>query len=245
MKRTPRSEPGTGVGLTSAMMVLTLATGMIEAVSFLVLGPTFTAVQTGNLLFLAFALIGAAELSPAAAGVSVAGFAVGAVAASLYAAHLDAHGRRWLVPGLITEALLLSWGGLVAWHLGVDDPDGGRGTGRQLVVIALVAAAMGVRNVTTLRVPVPDVPTTVSTRALTAFLGGLVPAVGRGEGAGPRVEGRRLASVGAMFAGGLVGAWLLHEAVRPAVLLLAPAAAALVLGVALWAVRRRRAGNPD
>jgi uncharacterized membrane protein YoaK (UPF0700 family) len=52
---------------------------MIEAVSFLVLGPVFTAVQTGNLLFLSFALTGAAGLSPAAAGVSFGGFVVGAL----------------------------------------------------------------------------------------------------------------------------------------------------------------------
>ncbi|MFJ4472057.1 YoaK family protein [Streptomyces sp. NPDC089424] len=238
-------KPRAGVGLTSAMVLLTLVTGMIEAVSFLVLGPAFTAVQTGNLLFLAFALIGAAELSPAAAGVSVLGFMAGAVAGSLFEAYVDVHGRRWLVPGLITEALLLACGGLLAWHIGADDPDAGRGTGRHLVVIALVSAAMGVRNVTTMRVQVPDVPTTVSTRALTAFLGGLVPAADHRIGSGPRAEGRRLVSVGAMFVGGLVGAWLLREAVRPAVLLLVPAAVALGLGALFWALPRRRAWESD
>ncbi|MEV7994163.1 YoaK family protein [Streptomyces sp. NPDC086077] len=237
-------KPKAGVGLTSALVVLTLTTGMIEAVSFLVLGPTFTAVQTGNILFLAFALIGAAKLSPAAAGVSLAGFVVGAVAGSLFGAYVDVHGRRWFVPGLTIEALLLGCGGLVAWRVRPGEP-GGPVTGHHLLVIALVAAAMGVRNVTTMRVQVPDVPTTVSTRPLTALLGGLVPAADRRIGSGLRTQGRRFVSVGAMFAGGLLGAWLLHEGLRPAVLLLVPAASALLLGVVFRAMPRRRAWEPD
>ncbi|WP_141309622.1 YoaK family protein [Streptomyces spinoverrucosus] len=236
-------KPRAGVGLTSVMVALTLTTGMIEAVSFLVLGPVFTAVQTGNLLFLAFALTGAAGLSPAAAGVSCAAFAVGAVLGSRFETIVDVHGRRWFVPGLMTEALLLGLGGLVAWRTGVDE-QGGPVTGHHFVVIALVAAAMGVRNVTTLRVGVPDVPTTVSTRALTALLGGLSPLADPRIGSGLRHEGRRFASVAAMFAGGLVGAWLLHEAVRPAVVLLVPAVVVLALGAVFWAMPRGRTSEP-
>ncbi|MFG3658105.1 YoaK family protein [Streptomyces sp. NPDC047706] len=232
-------KPRSGVGLTSAMVVLTLTTGMIEAVSFLVLGPAFTAVQTGNILFLAFALAGAADLPPAPAAVSCAGFVAGAVAGSLFEAVVDVRGRRWLVPGLITEALLLVCGGLVAWRVGAVDP-GGPVTRHHLAAIALVAAAMGVRNVTTMRVKVPDVPTTVSTRALTALLGGLTPAAGHRIGSGLRHEGRRFASVAAMFAGGLLGAWLLYAEVRPAIVLLIPAALVLALGLTFWALPRHR-----
>ncbi|MFE7835661.1 YoaK family protein [Streptomyces sp. NPDC057474] len=232
-----------GVGLTSIMVALTLTTGMIEAVSFLVLGPVFTAVQTGNLLFLSFALTGAAGLSPAAAGVSFAGFAVGAVLGSRFESSVDAHGRRWFVPALIGEALLLGLGGLVAWRTGVDAP-GAPADGPHFAVVALVAAAMGVRNVTTLRARVADVPTTVSTRALTALLSGLPPIPDTRIGAHSGDEGRRLASVGAMFTGGLLGAWLLHEEVHPAVVLLLPAALVLVLGAVYWATPRQRASEP-
>ncbi|MFF6781918.1 DUF1275 family protein [Streptomyces sp. NPDC012510] len=82
-------KPRAGVGLTSIMVVPTVTTGVIEAVSFLVLGPVFTAVQTGNLLFLSFALTGAPGLSPAA-GVSFAGFTVGAVLGSRFESTVDA-----------------------------------------------------------------------------------------------------------------------------------------------------------
>ncbi|MEV6381664.1 YoaK family protein [Streptomyces sp. NPDC051773] len=236
-------KPRAGVGLTSIMVVLTVTTGVIEAVSFLVLGPVFTAVQTGNLLFLSFALTGAPGLSPAAAGISFAGFTVGAVLGSRFESSVDAHGRRWFPPALIGEALLLGLGGVVAWRTGLDAP-GEPAEGPHFAVVALVAGAMGVRNVTTLRARVPDLPTTVSTRALTALLGGLPLLSDTRIGSGATNEGRRLASVGAMFTGGLLGAWLLHEGVRPAVVLLVPAVLVLVLGAVYWAVPRRRTSAP-
>lgn len=236
-------KPRAGVGLTSVMVALTLTTGMIEAVSFLVLGPVFTAVQTGNLLFLSFALTGAAGLSPAAAGVSFGGFVVGAVLGSRFESSVDAHGRRWFVPALIVEALLLGLGGLVALRTGVDVP-GAPADGPHFAVVGLVAGAMGIRNITTLRARVADLPTTVSTRALTALLGGLPPIPDTRIGAGPRDEGRRLASVGAMFIGGLLGAWLLHERIHPAVVLLIPAALVLTLGAAFWLTAPERTSEP-
>ncbi|MGW0708761.1 YoaK family protein [Streptomyces sp. NPDC002643] len=237
-------KPRAGVALTSVMVALTVTTGMIEAVSFLVLGPVFTAVQTGNLLFLSFALTGAADLSPAASGVSVVGFAAGAVLGSRLETGMDLRGRRWFVAALLAEALLLGLGGLVAWWTGVDE-EGGPLTGRHFAVIALVASAMGVRNITTLRARVPDVPTTLSTRALTSLLGGIPPLADSRIGSGRRDEARRLASVTAMFAGGLLGAWLLQQAVRPAAVLLVPAALALVLGAGFWVVPRERTSEPD
>ncbi|MFF9776809.1 YoaK family protein [Streptomyces sp. NPDC013978] len=238
-------KPRAGVGLTSIMVVLTVTTGMIEAVSFLVLGPVFTAVQTGNLLFLSFALTGAAGLSPAASGVSFAGFVVGAVLGSRFESGVDAHGCRWFGPALIVEAVLLGLGGLVAWRTGLDTP-GALADGPHHVVIALVAVAMGMRNITTLRARVPDLPTTVSTRALTALLGGLAPHPDARIGSGPADEGRRLASVGAMFAGGLLGAWLLVRAeVRPALVLLIPATLVLALGAGSWVLLRGRAPEPS
>ncbi|MDX3834721.1 YoaK family protein [Streptomyces europaeiscabiei] len=233
MKLGPGTKPRAGVGLTSVMVALTLTTGMIEAVSFLVLGPVFTAVQTGNLLFFSFALTGAVGLSPAAALVSFVGFTVGAVLGSRFESSVDAHGRRWFVAALIVEALLLGLGGLVAWRTGVD-ATGAPADAPHFAVVALVAGAMGVRNVTTLRARVADVPTTVSTRALTALLSGLPPHPDSRIGAGSGDEGRRLASVTAMFLGGLLGAWLLHEGVHPAVVLLVPAALVLTLGAAFW-----------
>lgn len=237
-------KPRAGGVLTSIMVVLTLTTGMIEAVSFLALGPVFTAMQTGNLLLLAFALTGAAGLSPAAALVSGGGFVVGAVLGALLESSVDARERRWFAPALLAEGVLLGGGALVAWRAGVGGPPAGPVEGQHFAVIGLVAAAMGVRNITTLRVRVPDVPTTLSTRALTAFLGGLPHVADPRIGSGARHEGRRFASVGAMFAGGLLGGWLLHEGARPGVVLAVPCVLVLLLGVASWLVPEQRTSEP-
>jgi hypothetical protein len=47
-----------------------------------------------------------------------------------------------------------------------------------------------------------------------------------------------------MFAGGVLGAWLLHEGVRPAVVLGLPATLILLLGAATWAAPERSTSEP-
>ena len=59
-----------GDPLPRSLVALTLATGLVDAVSFLGLGQVFVANQTGNVVFLAFALAGASGLSASAALVS-------------------------------------------------------------------------------------------------------------------------------------------------------------------------------
>jgi uncharacterized membrane protein YoaK (UPF0700 family) len=234
-------KPKPGFALTAAMVALTVTTGIVEAVSFLVLGPVFTAVQTGNLLFLGFSIAGEGGLSPAASSASLGGFAVGAVLGARFEASVDARGRRWFVVALFAESALLGLAALVAW--GIEGP-GDPLSGRHLAVTATVAAAMGVRNVTTLRARVPDLPTTLATRALTALLGGSPLGLDTRIPPGARNEGRRMASVGAMFAGGLLGAWLLHEAVRPPVVLLLVAVGVAAIGIVYGFVPRYRAPEP-
>ncbi|MFI1970573.1 YoaK family protein [Streptomyces cinnamoneus] len=235
-------EPKPGAALTGAMVVLTLTAGMVEAVSFIVLGPVFTAVQTGNLLFLGFAVAGEGGFSPAASSVSLGGFAVGAVLGVRLESGLDSRGRPWFPVALGAEAALLGLAGVVAWGI---DRVGAPLSGRHYAVTALVAVAMGMRNVTTMRARVPDLPTTVATRAMTAFLGSTPLAVDTRIPAGARSQGRRSASVGAMFAGGLLGAWMLHEEVRPAVVLLAVAGGVLAVGVGYGVARGGGRGVPE
>ncbi|MEU8570987.1 YoaK family protein [Streptomyces pathocidini] len=225
-------EPKPGTALTVAMVALTLTTGMVEAVSFLALGPVFTAVQTGNTLFLGFAVAGAGELSAAASLVSLGGFAVGAVLGARFESIVDLRGRRWFVGALFVEAALLGIAGAVAWQIQrPDDPL----TNRHYAVTALVALAMGMRNVTTMRAHVPDVPTTRVTRTLTTLFAGSPLGLATRVPTGAGNELRRTAAVAAMLAGGLLGAWLLFESVRPPVVLLATAAivVAVALGYAL------------
>ncbi|MGI5401709.1 YoaK family protein [Streptomyces sp. CA-135486] len=227
--------------LTTAMVALTITTGMVEAVSFLALGPVFTAVQTGNTLFLGFAVVGAGGFSAMASTASLVGFAAGALLGARLESGMNVRGRRWFVVGLVAESVLLGIAGLVAWQIErLDEPLSSRHYG----VAALVALAMGMRSVTTLRASVADLPTTRVTRAMTALFGASTLGFDTKIPSGAGAELRRAASVGAMFAGGLLGAWMLHEAVRPPVVLLVTAACVMAIALGTGFVPRRRAPEP-
>src|SRR6185369_1906215 len=58
---------------------MTAVTGMVDAVSFLALGHVFTANMTGNVVFLGFAIGGAAGLSVSGSLMALTCFAVGAI----------------------------------------------------------------------------------------------------------------------------------------------------------------------
>ncbi|GGX98231.1 YoaK family protein [Streptomyces hiroshimensis] len=228
-----------GATLPAAMVALTVTTGMVEAVSFLALGPVFTAVQTGNTLFLGFAVVGSGEFSAAASAASLLGFAVGAALGARLSSGADVRGRRWFVEALVAESVLLAVAGLAGWSI---ERYGHPLTFRQYLVTALVALAMGMRNVTTLRASVPDMPTTVITRTMTALIGTSRFGLDSRIPSGTAAEIRRTASVGAMFAGGLLGAWMLHEAVRPPAVLLVTSACVLAVALVLTCTPRHRTG---
>jgi Protein of unknown function (DUF1275) len=61
--------PGSGAALSDrlsmGLLVLTAVSGIVDAVSFLGLGHVFTANMTGNVAFLAFAAVGAPDISVA------------------------------------------------------------------------------------------------------------------------------------------------------------------------------------
>ena len=60
-------------------MVLTVTTGVIDAVSYVGLGHVFTARMTGNVVFIGFALSGAEGVSVARSLVALTSFACGAL----------------------------------------------------------------------------------------------------------------------------------------------------------------------
>lgn len=232
----PQHHPPAAVP-TPLMTLLTVSTGVVEAVSYLALGPVFTAVQTGNVLFLSFALAGQPGLPPAVSAVSLFAFTVGAALGARLESGTEERRHRWFLVALFAEALLIAAAALAGWGLGDAR---GAPTARHLTVVAGLAVAMGVRNVTILRAHVPDMSTTIITRVLAALIAGSSlghdPAFGYGKG----TWARRALSVLGMFAGGLLGAALLAAGLPLAVVILV--AAALVLATAL-AYALRRAGR--
>jgi uncharacterized membrane protein YoaK (UPF0700 family) len=216
--------------LLVALGLLTLVTGLVDAACYLGLGRVFTANMTGNVVLLAFGAAGTQGLPVLGPTVSLMVFLVGAAGGGRLAGRLvgpantpvSASARqRWLTITLLIELGLVITAGVVAIGLPVD----GGGT-RRYVVIALLAAALGLQNATVRRLAVPDLTTTVLTLTLTGLAADFGVA-----GRSPRV-GRRLAAVGLMAAGALVGALLLRVDVALPVL-----AAAVVIALATVVLR--------
>src|SRR3954471_20253592 len=89
------------------LMLLTFSTGLVDAVSVLVLGHVFVANMTGNVIFLGFWLVPHSGIDLLAAVVSFASFVSGAVLGGRLARHLGARVRRWIAVALGTEVTLL------------------------------------------------------------------------------------------------------------------------------------------
>jgi uncharacterized membrane protein YoaK (UPF0700 family) len=214
-----------------AFVVLTAVAGVVEAVSFLGLGMVFTAVMTGNTLFLGFALAGQ-RLPVAGPLVAVAAFSAGAIVGNRVTARLAARdGERWLPSALYGEGALLAVAAMLALGLPAENP---HLTPHRFVVIGAVAAIMGARNVTIIRAGARsrDLPTTVVTRALAgAFMGGP-----------PGTMLRRLATVVGMVVGAALGALLLRfHPIFPLLL----ASVAVVVAGALCEREIREGGRPS
>src|SRR5712691_4568212 len=87
------------------LSVLTVTTGLVDAVSVLGLGRVFTANMTGNVVFLGFAAAGVPGFSIARAVVSLVGFSVGAVLGGrLGVMMVGMARRRWLLSVAVVGA---------------------------------------------------------------------------------------------------------------------------------------------
>jgi uncharacterized membrane protein YoaK (UPF0700 family) len=181
--------------LPHTLLALTFATGVVDAAAFLGLDHVFAANQTGNVVFLAFALAGAGGLSARAALVSLLAFVLGATLGGLYSPGRGAR-RGWAIAAFLVEAGLCLAAALAAIDLGSSDL-------RRDVVVAFLALAMGMRNATVRRLGVTEFSTVVLTTTLTGLFSDL-PRAPRDGG----VTARRAGSVAAMFVGALAGAAL-------------------------------------
>jgi uncharacterized membrane protein YoaK (UPF0700 family) len=180
------------------LMVLTVVSGLVDAVSYLGLGHVFTANMTGNVVLLGFAAAGAPGFSIAASLASLGSFLVGASAAGRVTVHVTSR-RHWLLMAMTTEGLFAGAAATVsAYHSG----DVASGSGRYTIIVVL-AFAMGVRNSTIRRLAVPDITTTVLTMTLT----GLAADSSLAGGTNPHVV-RRSTAIAAMLVGAIVGAVL-------------------------------------
>ena len=219
MTRPTRHDP-----LPIVLVVLTVTTGLVDAVSVLGLGSVFTANMTGNVIFLGFAVAGAPGLSVPRYLTSIAGFLVGATLGGRFGVAMSGvPRRRWLLTVAVVEAGLFFAAALFALGYDIETLTP---AGQLYAMIVLTAVAMGLRNATVRQLAVPDLTTTVLTLTLT----GIAADSSLAGGSNTRL-GRRLASIGSIFAGGAIGAFLLYK-VGLALPLIVSGAGILVITVA-------------
>lgn len=223
----PKSSP-----LPWLLLLLSVTTGLVDAISVLGLGKVFTANMTGNIVFLGFAVAGTPGFEPAPYLVAIAAFLAGAlIAGRTGKAHAGRPLRRWLMVAALIEAALLWIAACVAIGFDIAAPDG-----RLLAIVALTAVTMGFRNATIRQLKVPDLTTTVLTMTLT----GLAADSSMAGGANPNWQ-RRIGGVVAIFAGAVLGAVLVMRAGLSVPLALA---GALVLAGTIACARHPAAAEP-
>ena len=194
---------------TVALLLLTFATGLIDAVSVLVLGHVFVANMTGNVIFLGFWFAPHSGVDMTAAVVAFAGFVIGTVLGGRFARHLDYQTRLWLTAALGTEVLalltmsVLAGAGVLDYH---DDT--------KLILIAGLALVFGSQNAAARQFGVQELSTTV----LTSTIVGLGVDSRLAGGTGERQK-LRYAVILTMFGGAMVGATMTRFVVAPVITL--------------------------
>lgn len=203
------------------LVLLTIVTGLVDAVSYLALGHVFVANMTGNVVFLGFAVADAEDFSVSASLTAIVAFLFGALAGGRLASWQGVHRGRLIAATLLIETLL------VAIALGVALVAVGSAPLGRYLIIAALSIAMGLQNAAARRLAVPDLTTTVLTLTLTGFAADSALA----GGTNPH-PGRRAIATVSMFLGAAIGALVLLHVGSSAVLALALALLLIVLTAA-------------
>ena len=207
MVNDPRHGP-----LPVLLLVLTAVAGAVDAISYLRLGHVFVANMTGNVVFLGFAAAGAPGVSATGAAIALGAFFAGSVAGGRLGAAAGGHrGHLLALAEGIGTALLV-----VAAAIAI----GGSGAVADFGLVAVLAATMGLQSATARAIGVPDLNTTVVTMTLAAL------AAESHRVGGARLA-LRLAAIGAMLAGAILGGLVVLRAGVAAALIGLAAIAAL------------------
>ncbi|MFC5951427.1 YoaK family protein [Pseudonocardia lutea] len=137
------------------LLVLTLVTGVIDAISILTFGRVFVANMTGNVVISGFAIAGVREFSLRTSLSVLVAFLFGAAVGGFLIDRIDGRG------GLLRAAVSTEWVllavclVLVLVHPPVVD------SASTLAAAVIAAVAMGIQNAVARRIAVPDLSTSV------------------------------------------------------------------------------------
>jgi len=204
------------------LLLLTFATGLVDAVSVLVLGHVFVANMTGNVIFLGFWFVPHSGVDLMAAVVAFVAFVAGTVLGGRLARHLDRYVRRWLLVALGLEVVVLATLAALAGAGVLNYHDNGK-----LVLIAGLAVTFGCQNATARQFGIQELSTTVLTSTIVGI--GFDSRLAGGTG---QREKLRYAVVLTMCGGAVVGATLTLVTVAP---IIALAAAVVAVSAVIFA----------
>lgn len=182
------------------MLVLTFATGVVDAGGFLGFDTVFLGNMTGNVLILGMGAAGADGLPVFSLALALIAFIVGAGIASLF---LRSGRRGWsprLTAVLVVSASLVAGTSVLVWlqpteHVAV------------MFAIGMTAGAMGMQAAVARNIGVADVTTVVVTSTITAWAIDMFARPSRAT-----ILNRRLAAIVTILVGALVGALLVKVA---------------------------------
>jgi uncharacterized membrane protein YoaK (UPF0700 family) len=204
-----------------SLLLLTFATGIVDAVSVLVLGHVFVANMTGNVIFLGFWFVPHSGVDLTAAVVAFVCFMAGTVLGGRLARHIDSEVRLWLAVTLGVEVVvllvlsMLAGSGVLNYH-----------DNTKLILIAGLAISFGSQNATARQFGIQELSTTV----LTSTIVGLGFDSRLAGGSGHR-EKLRYSVVLTMCAGAVLGATMTRFTVAPVIAL---AAAMVAVSAAIF-----------
>lgn len=194
-----------------ALLLMTFATGLVDAVSVLVLGHVFVANMTGNVIFLGFWFVPTSGVDLTAAVVAFLAFLVGTVIGGRLARHLAHHVRGWITSALCVETVLLlalsalAGAGWLDYH-----------NDQKFILIAGLAVAFGLQNASARRFGIQELSTTVLTSTIVGI--GFDSRLAGGTG---KREKLRYTVVLTMLEGAMVGATMTLVTVAPVIALAA------------------------
>jgi uncharacterized membrane protein YoaK (UPF0700 family) len=184
------------------VVLLTITSGAVNAVSFLALGKVFSSVVTGNLVLLGVAATTHSAPEALHAGLGIAGYAVGILVAAPLAARRSHKSGTW--PASVTATLGVELVVLVGFCVGWELSDGHPHDGGQLALLIVAAAAMGMQSAAVRHLG--QMSSTYLTSTLLGVLAGLATRTK------PEGLGRSLGALTAVVVGALIGGVLARSA---------------------------------
>lgn len=215
---------------TAGLLLLTLATGVIDATSYLSLDRVFTGNMTGNVLFIGFALTGQAGIPLANNVLALAGFFVGAAIGSRTIGRVSTVSLPRTAVWVLAVTAAITLGAAAFWQqVGTID------TATMITMTTLLAGCMGAQVVAVKPIGNSDITTVVVTSTI-ANLARESRLAGQGQPA--HVWRHRAGAIVAMGVGAALGGLMIKVSGGPLSLVLAGIVSLLALATLVLGTRR-------